>query len=88
MNPQPTVLETATLPVELHPCLVMIAWPLGNLLFGFLVRRMLFAKLAVFIEFETIRIIFFVFVGLIITLLALGTSQRDCITHAAHLFCL
>ena len=47
---------------------------------------MFFAELAIFIEFQAIRIVFLVFIGLIVALLALGTSQRDCITHDAHLF--
>ena len=47
---------------------------------------MFFAELAVFIEFQTVRIVFLVFIRLIVALLALGTSQRDCVTHAAHLF--
>jgi hypothetical protein len=47
---------------------------------------MFFAKLAVLVEFQTFRIVLFIFVGLIISLLALGTSQRDRVTHAAHLF--
>ena len=47
---------------------------------------MFFAELAIFIEFQAIRIVFLVFIGLIVALLALGTSQRDCVTHAAHLF--
>ena len=48
--------------------------------------RMFFAKLAVFVELQAIRVIFLVLIGLIVALLALGTSQRDCVTHAAHLF--
>jgi hypothetical protein len=47
---------------------------------------MFFAKLAVFIELQAIRIIFLVLIGLIVALLAFGTSQRDCIAHAVHLF--
>ena len=47
---------------------------------------MFLAELAIFIEFQTIRIVFLVFIRLVVALLALGTSQRDCITHAVHLF--
>ena len=47
---------------------------------------MFLAELAIFIEFQTIRIVFLVFIRLVVALLALGTSQRDCVTHAAHLF--
>jgi hypothetical protein len=74
LNPQPTVLETATLPIELHPCLRLVATIRPNPLFGFLVRRMLLAELAIFVESQTIRIILFVFIRLIVALLALGTS--------------
>ena len=47
---------------------------------------MFLTELAIFIEFQTVRIVFLVFIRLVVALLALGTSQRDCVTHAAHLF--
>ena len=56
------------------------------MLFGFFVRRMFFAELAIFVEFQTVRIVLFIFIGLVVALLTLRASQRDCITHTAHLF--
>ena len=49
-------------------------------------RRMFFAEFAILVEFQAIRIILFILIGLIVALLALRASQRDCITHTAHLF--
>ena len=49
-------------------------------------RRMFFAEFAILVEFQAIRIILFILIGLIVALLALSASQRDCITHTAHLF--
>ena len=47
---------------------------------------MFFAEFAILVEFQAIRIILFILIGLIVALLALSASQRDCITHTAHLF--
>jgi len=44
---------------------------------GFLMRRMLFAEWAVFAQFQTVRVAFFVFVGCVISLLAIRASERN-----------
>jgi hypothetical protein len=54
-------------------------------LFGLLVERTFLAEFAIFIEFYAVRIILFVFISLVITLLALGTGQCYCHAHKAHL---
>ena len=48
-------------------------------------QRMLFAELAILVELQTVRIILLVLIGLIITLLALGASQRYRVAHPVHL---
>ena len=47
---------------------------------------MLLAKFAILVKFQAIRIVLFILIGLIVALLTLRASQRDCITHTAHLF--
>ena len=42
---------------------------------------MFLAKLTVLIEFQSIRVVLFVFIGLIVALFALHTSQCYCIAH-------
>lgn len=44
-------------------------------------QRVFTAEFAVFHHFNTIRIVFLVFVGLIVTLFAFSTCQSYCITH-------
>ena len=79
-NPQPTVLETATLPIELHP------YPITSLtLLCFFVYGMFLAKLAILAQFNTIRIVFLVLIGLIVALFAFRTSQRNRVTHRLYL---
>jgi hypothetical protein len=46
---------------------------------------MFFAKLAILIEFQSIRVVLFVFIGLIIALLAFSAGQRYRIAHPVHL---
>jgi hypothetical protein len=48
-------------------------------------QRMLLAELAILVELQTIRIIFLVFIRLIIALLAFGASQRYRVAHPVHL---
>ena len=59
----------------------MILHPPNCQSLGFLVKRMLLAELAVFIEFQSIRVIFFVLVGLIVAVLTFRTGQRNSIAH-------
>jgi hypothetical protein len=47
----------------------------------FFVQRLLFAKLAVFVELQSIRVIFFVFIGLIIALFAFCAGQCYRVAH-------
>ena len=47
-------------------------------------RRMLLAELAVFIEFQPIRMVLLVLVGLIVPILANRTGQRNGVTHFMH----
>ena len=51
------------------------------ILFGLFVQSVFFAELAIFIELDTIRIVLFVFVGLVISLFALSASQSNQVTH-------
>ena len=44
----------------------------------------LLAELAILVKFDSIRIILFVFVGLIVATLALGAGQRNRIAHLMH----
>ena len=45
---------------------------------------MFMTEFAIFIHFQPIRIILFVFIGLIIALFANCTGQSNCITHFMH----
>ena len=47
-------------------------------------RRMLLAELAVFIEFQPIRMVLLVLVGLIVPILANRTGQSNGVTHFMH----
>lgn len=46
--------------------------------------RMLLAKPAVLVEFKTIWIILFVFVGAVVAAVALRAFQRDIVAHLLH----
>ena len=48
----------------------------GKLL-GFLVRRVLAAELAILHEFQSVRVVFLVFLRVIVSLLALGAGQSN-----------
>lgn len=48
-------------------------------LFGFFMQSMFFAEFAIFIDFDTIWIVLFVFCSLVVTLFALSTSQSNAI---------
>ena len=63
----------------------------GKLLLRFLMRRMLVAELAILADFQAIRIILLVLVGLVIAVLANGAGQRDRVAvrilgHRMHSF--
>ena len=45
-------------------------------------QSVLFAELAVFIELDTIRIVLFVLVGLVVSLFAFSASQSNQVTHS------
>ena len=47
-------------------------------------RRVLLAELAIFIQFQPIRMVFLVLIGLVIAVLANRTGQRHGITHFMH----
>jgi hypothetical protein len=53
-------------------------------LFCFFVRGMFLAEFAVFADLDAIRIVFLVFVCLIIALLALSAGQRNRHAHISH----
>ena len=74
------VLETTTLPIELYP------YQINPKLLGFFVCCMFVAEFAIFAEFNSVRVIFFVFVSLVVALFAIYTSQRNsiAITLACH----
>lgn len=63
MNPQPSVLETAALPLELLGCFLSLT--------RFLVQCMPVAPLAVFFQLEPLRVRALVFVRRVIATLAL-----------------
>ena len=44
----------------------------------------LLAEPAILVKFESVRVVFLVFVGLIVATLALGAGQRNCIAHLMH----
>ena len=44
----------------------------------------LLAELAILVKFDSVWIVFLVFVGLIVATLALGAGQRYCIAHLMH----
>ena len=50
-------------------------------------QSMLFAELAVFVEFQSVRIVLFVLIGLVIAALALGAGQRNRIAHLYYTPC-
>jgi len=50
-------------------------------LFGFAVRRVLSAEPAVFVHFQPVRIVLFVFLRVVVSLLAFGASQGDFNSH-------
>lgn len=50
----------------------------------FLMSRMLLAEPAVLVEFKTIWIILFVFVGAVVAAVALRAFQRDIVAHLLH----
>ena len=67
--------------ISSHPCYY---YPITHKakLFGFFVQSVFFAELAIFIEFDTIRIVLFVFVGLVVSLFAFSASQSNQVTHS------
>ena len=54
-------------------------------LFGFLVHRVLLAEPAVFLHFDSVRVVLFVLHGVVISLLALVARQSDFGTHGLFL---
>ena len=81
MNPQPLVLETSALPVELHP----YRRPSPCLL-RFPVQRVLPASRAELVELHPARVVSLVLAGAVRALLADGARQRDhgsilCLSH-------
>ena len=66
--------------ISSHPCYYNPI-TLCTKLFGFFMKSVFFAEFAIFIELDTIRIVLFVFVGLIISLFAFSASQSNKITH-------
>ena len=68
-NPQPTVLETVTLPIELPTY--------SESLLGFLVNGMLTAERAELLVFHTGRMKTLVLVAVIVALIAFGAFERD-----------
>lgn len=71
MNPQPTVLETVALPIELHPC----ARPSLDL--AFLVRRVLAAETAVLRDLQLLLVGLLVLRRRVVPALALAARQAD-----------
>ena len=47
-------------------------------------QSVLLAELAILVEFDSIRIVLLVLVGLIVAALALSAGQRNCIAHFMH----
>ena len=47
-------------------------------------KRMLLAELAILVEFQSVRIILLVLIGLIIAVLALSAGQCYCVAHSMH----
>ena len=47
-------------------------------------QRMLLAEFAVFIKFQTIRMVFLVLICLVVPVLANRTGQRNGVTHFMH----
>ena len=81
MNPQPTVLETATLPIELYPCVKSCL----ARLFGFFVFSVFLAELAILAEHYTVGIVLLVLDTLIIAIFALCATQCNRSAHDLHL---
>lgn len=52
-------------------------------LFGFLVQCVSSAESTVFLGFHSVRMYFFVFCGIVVTLLTFGTCQSNSCTHLA-----
>ena len=44
-------------------------------------KRVLLAELTIFVKFQSIRIVFLVFVGLIVAVLALGAGKCHSVAH-------
>ena len=86
-NPQPAVLETAALPIELLTYLTpgVLNSVLGILnsgsLLGLLVRRVLVAEPAVFLVFYSTRLLSLVLGSRVIAMLANSTLECDNISH-------
>jgi hypothetical protein len=78
-NLQPTVLETATLPIELPP----FGW--GSTLLGFPVSFVTAAKAAVLAQLEPVGGVLFVFERVVVPALALRAGHRY--HHAVLFFC-
>ena len=47
-------------------------------------QSVLLAELTILVEFDSIRIVLLVLVGLIVAALALSAGQRNCIAHLRH----
>ena len=80
LNPLFSVSVVSGTAILSHPCYY---YPVTHepILFGLFVQSVFFAELAIFIELDTIRIVLFVFVGLVISLFALSASQSNQVTH-------
>jgi hypothetical protein len=72
LNPQPAVLETAALPIELLTF---------GTLFRFLVDHVLVAPRTVLLVLDTTRLLALVLRGRVVAALALGAFQRDVVSH-------
>jgi len=81
LNPQPPVLETGTLPVELLACTGRMkdfhASCQATELFGFAVQCVFFTPRTVLIELHAGRIVATILLGCIVTLFALIARERD-----------
>ncbi len=86
MNPQPMVLETTTLPIELqtYDLPFLTTW----VLLGFFVLSSLVAKLAKLFPVNSFRMQPFILVCRIIPLLAFNTFQRNDFPHKSGLLLL
>ena len=72
------------LPNSIH--ILTILQASKSVLLRLFMRRMLFAELAVFVEFQTIRVVLLVFIGLVVAVFANCAGQCNCVTHPMHSF--